>query len=197
MLPLASKIGVDFPYSCAPGVLGGTATEYQLGSLCAGLWFVTARVELWTRHSPRTQASHSACARHRSPAGKSCAEPKTLVAAPCEAGGYCPEGTSRPLPCQEGTFSSAEGLQTADQCTACPAGSFCSSGAVRPTKCSPGTMAPHSSMPACDRCEAGTYQAFYGSTGCEQCPLLGYCEQGAAAPSSCVDGTYGHVTGLR
>ena len=26
MLPLASKIGVDFPYSCAPGVLGGTAT---------------------------------------------------------------------------------------------------------------------------------------------------------------------------
>ena len=32
----AGDFDADFPYPCAPGLLGSTETEFQMGPLCAG-----------------------------------------------------------------------------------------------------------------------------------------------------------------
>ncbi|XP_068174065.1 zonadhesin-like [Antennarius striatus] len=43
----------------------------------------------------------------------------------CPSGHYCPSGTGYPLPCPEGSLSSSRGLKGADECSPCPPGWFC------------------------------------------------------------------------
>lgn len=43
----------------------------------------------------------------------------------CPAGAYCPPGSGGPLPCPIGTFSAAQGLPAAANCTPCTAGYYC------------------------------------------------------------------------
>ena len=45
----------------------------------------------------------------------------------CPAGSYCPEGTSEPFPCPQGTYSPSFGLTREGECLNCTAGYFCNS----------------------------------------------------------------------
>ena len=64
----------------------------------------------------------------------------------CFAGSYCRVGAAAALPCVAGTFSSATGLASPEDCSICPLGAACSTGATEP-----GTLAwskrPHRSGP--------------------------------------------------
>jgi hypothetical protein len=115
----------------------------------------------------------------------------------CQAGSYCPQGAGAPLPCLEGSYSSATNLSSHTQCLPTEPGYFTPKGSVAPLPCGPGSAMPNASMAACDKCVAGKYQPAYGSTSCFECDLLGYCEEGAAGPSPCPTGRYGHKKGLR
>lgn len=49
---------------------------------------------------------------------------ETSDSALCQ-GFFCPEGTSTPEPCEEGTYSSRPGLREASECTLCDGGKYC------------------------------------------------------------------------
>lgn len=44
----------------------------------------------------------------------------------CPPGFFCPRGTGVPVPCPPGSYSSAPGLSSEDQCQPCPPGHYCS-----------------------------------------------------------------------
>ena len=89
---------VDYPYACSAGLLRSADPKHQTTSLCGGL----------------CPASY-AC-----PAGQN---PIT-----CPMGGYCPRGSSVPLPCPSGLYGSTTGLSAISDCTPCPKGFWCSAG---------------------------------------------------------------------
>ena len=95
-------------------------------------------------------------------AGKYQADEGKQACVACKRGSYCPAGASAPLPCVEGSHSSATDLTGADQCDETDPGHFAPTGSTEQTKCSPGTVAPRAEMGACDKCEAGKYQADEG-----------------------------------
>ena len=179
-LPLL-PVDQDFPFACAAGILGSADPTSQSSSACAG----------------------------RCPAGRQCPEEATFKALPCDAGHYCPEGTSVPLPCRAGTYSNATDLVAASDCTdadpgyiattgatqqtACAKGSYTNTSIVTKdscTLCDSGTYQDKSGMAACKPCEAGTYAASEGLSQCIPCPYPLSSEVSGVICSICKEGFY-------
>ena len=97
-------LAVDYPFACAPGLVGGVAAADQASSTCAG-----------------------AC-----PAGYVCPSRPTHIPLICPLGSFCPVGSARSLACPSGAFGSATGLRSADECSPCPGGHWCNSGQAFP-----------------------------------------------------------------
>lgn len=167
---LSQGVGVDedFPYPCSAGILGSNESDFQTSALCAGM-----------------------C-----PEGHKCPNAATTEAIICEAGTYCPEGSSMSLPCPSGSYSSATGLQSVDQCTTCPSGHFCATGSTAPTECTPGSFAASSGSAVCTSCAEGSYQGEKGQASCIVCKAGYYCPSGSSSPVPCEGGTVGAEEGL-
>jgi len=54
-------------------------------------------------------------------------------------GSYCPERAAAPLPCQEGSYSSATNLTDAGECTDASPGYFATTGSNEQTACAKGS----------------------------------------------------------
>ena len=167
-LPEGAFAEEQLPYPCQAGFVGGTTIAEQGSINCAG----------------------------KCPAGFLCPFTPTLTPQPCVAGSYCPEGSLLPLPCPEGTFSSATNLTSAALCTVCPLGHACAVGATAPSECSPGTYSDVLRRATCIPVPAGFYQAAYAAFNYLICELGSYCPEAASAPLPCPAGTYGSATDL-
>ena len=155
VLPQGS-VDTDYPNACAAGILGGESPENQTSALCAGL-----------------------C-----PPGFLCAEVMTLEPEACPQGSYCPEGSSAPLLCKEGTWSNATSLHSATQCALCQVGSACSTGSVVPQRCAAGSFAATKGQAQCVGCPPGRYQASEGATACDTCKPGFWCTADVPVPCS-------------
>ena len=83
---------------------------------------------------------------------------------PCPVGHYCPNGTSYPLGCPPGTYSSTTGLET---CISCPAGYFCELNATTylGNDCPVGHYCPQGTEYSTQfPCDAGSYNPATGAT---------------------------------
>lgn len=114
----------------------------------------------------------------------------------CPIGYYCPTGSSTPLPCPQGSYSSvariAGNLSSDFICTACPAKYACNGTAL---------------TAATGLCYAGYFcklgapypNAYCSSSKCANrygiCPVGYYCPAGTDNPISCPAGTYNNRTG--
>jgi len=94
----------------------------------------------------------------------------------CEAGYYCPAGSTSLTEesCPAGTYNPNPGGTSASNCQNCAPGSFTAS----------------AGLPDCTSCE-GNYQNETGATGCRACTVGSYCETGASTPKPCPAGTKG------
>ena len=133
-----------------------------------------------------------------------------LVCSDCPVGHVCPEGTTEPTPCPQGTFNrhfgatslsqcvlcgmgtfnDQEGGSSGAECTLCPAGSFGNTtgaqGLEACHECRPGSSNAIPGRPQCDACPRGTYQGVYGSTTCHECPAGTYSSViGALSTATC------------
>ncbi|XP_035765653.1 zonadhesin [Neolamprologus brichardi] len=107
----------------------------------------------------------------------------------CPPGLYCPAGTGYPLPCPVGSFSIAQGLKGVDECTLCPPGLFCDSPAIAELS---------QALP----CQAG-YVCLGGSSSPTPsngshgylCPAGHSCPIGSAHEEPCEPGTYSPAPG--
>merc|ERR1740139_2068223 len=167
VLPLGSN-DLEYPFACAPGVLGGSGSSEQTNAACAGF-----------------------C-----PAGFTCGTEATTEPVSCTQGHFCPAGVSAALPCKEGSYSNATILTSAEECGPTAKGFFAPTGSTQQTKCSPGTVAPEASMGACSRCDAGSFQGAEGSQTCKPCPVSSWCAAGSSAPTACKAGTVGRLLNL-
>ena len=107
----------------------------------------------------------------------------------CEPGSYCPPGASAPLPCREGSYSSATNLTRASECMTTDPGFYAPTGSVEQIACAAGNVAPGDGSSTCTACSAGSFQRFGGQTACEVCPSKSYCPEGTATPVVCPPGT--------
>jgi len=114
----------------------------------------------------------------------------------CPRGSFCPRGASAPLPCKEGSHSSATNLQSAARCVPTDPGSFAPTGSTVQTACAAGTIAPMQSMSKCEQCSAGTWQNDEGATKCAGCPRGSFCPRGTVVPLSCEGGSFSNKTNL-
>ena len=114
-------LDVDYPYACAPGVLGSDQPEYQVSPRCAG-----------PTPAGTYQPFEAGTAAIRCPAGSYCPR-GSMQRVSCEIGAGIPFSTtidsnatsSEACVCQRGSYNnatSAGGLS----CAACPAGTNCS-----------------------------------------------------------------------
>ena len=163
-LPPSQAITGDFPYACAPGIIGSTSSAYQVSAICGG----------------------------KCPAGSYCPTKPTLQAMPCPAGHYCPESSSAGLPCPAGSYSNTSQLAQASDCTAVDPGHFAPTGSTAQVACAKGTYTDASMAvkDSCTPCTAGSYQDAEASTACQACDAGSYCPAGAAAPLPCPGGTH-------
>ena len=167
-LPLR-PVDQDFPFACAAGLLGSADPEDQSSSSCAG----------------------------RCPAGSQCPEEATYETQPCDAGHYCPVGTSVPRPCLAGTFSNATNLTAAGECTDASPGHFATIGATtEPTPCSPGSFAAKEGQSKCDHCPAGSQCPEEATYEAQPCVAGHYCPVGTSVPRPCPAGSYSNGTNL-
>lgn len=152
----SEDVTVDFPFSCAPGIVGSAEVALQLSPLCAGL-----------------------C-----PAGKVCGMPRTMEPTPCERGKYCPISTSKAVPCPSGTRmdGSLPFMTSASDCLTCDPGYSCSVGAEAQQMCLPGSVGATAGQAICSLCSPGSFQREYGQTACAACTAGFYCKEGAAEP---------------
>ncbi|KAK3531185.1 hypothetical protein QTP70_015143 [Hemibagrus guttatus] len=104
-------------------------------------------------------------------------------------GFFCPEGSSAPEPCEEGTYSSRPGLREASECTLCDGGRYCTGvGKTKPSgNCEGGFFCKQQSVSA---------TPFDGTTG-GLCPAGSFCSPGSAYPQPCPSGTFSNSTGLK
>ncbi|XP_077422977.1 uncharacterized protein LOC144052618 isoform X3 [Vanacampus margaritifer] len=116
---------------------------------------------------------------------------------PCPAGFFCPRGTSAPIPCPPGTFSSITGNSHLSNCTECTAGYYCQAeGTVQPTLCRAGYYCPPGMAQGTGfPCPTGTVQNQLGASSldaCLPCPAGMFCSQpGLSHPTgSCEAGYY-------
>ena len=142
-------------------------------------------------------------------AGSITPKPKDTI---CPVGNECPEGSSAPTPCPEGTYSNVEGLES---CISCPPGFYCDGGTDQPVKCPAGYFCTGGkSSSTKEQCGLNTYNKFEGQSTCTNCPVgfkcdsLGmtspvicpagyYCPGGGNPATLCPDGTYSEITGLQ
>ena len=137
--------------------------------------------------------------------------PNDPVPKPCPTGAYCPEGSSNPLLCKSGYYSTSTMASTENVCTVCPSGYicdragignykdfpctpgyYCPSGAQLPVKApekyySPGSSA--GSISDLNVCPEG-YFCEEMSTGYSMCPVGTYCKSGVSEPSECGQGYF-------
>ncbi|XP_063692807.1 zonadhesin-like [Bolinopsis microptera] len=129
---------------------------------------------------------------------------------PCEAGNYCPEGSSEQTPCTHGTYNPDQGSTSVSSCKPCEPGQWCSerqsspngpckegwfctggSSSSTPLKgdtggpCTEGSYCPEGS-PEAIPCERGYYcpdtqQAEYNRD--HDCEAGYYCDGGASTPT--------------
>eukprot|EP00966_Prymnesium_polylepis_P050224 1162839-Prymnesium_polylepis.1 len=137
--PGADASSANFPYPCAKGLLGGAEADQQDSPQCAG-----------------------PC-----PSGWYCPTEATVQPVACPPGSYCPNASSTPMPCKEGSFSSATNLESAAQCTRTDPGFFAPTGSVAQTACVAGTVAREGELGECAPCDPGTYQNSTGATECK------------------------------
>ncbi|XP_053757174.1 zonadhesin-like isoform X1 [Panthera pardus] len=136
----------------------------------------------------------------------------------CPPGFFCPRGTGSPMPCLPGSYSSAPGLASEDQCQPCPPGHYCSNpglshvpeaelcdagyiclgGSAVPSpsdgthgyRCPPGFHCP-SGAHSEQPCEPGTFSPLPGADTCLPCPGGTYCQNVATVePTTCPKGHY-------
>nr|XP_057935999.1 SCO-spondin isoform X4 [Doryrhamphus excisus] len=106
----------------------------------------------------------------------------TATGGRCQAGFYCPGGSSEPLPCLPGAFCNISGLALpmgpcspgyycvggateakptdGETGSICPSGTYCVEGSREPELCPPGTFSPVPGLTSkadCQRCPAGFY----------------------------------------
>lgn len=113
----------------------------------------------------------------------------------CQAGTYCPEGSSAEIPCPAGTFNNLVGRFDLTDCYACPPGHFCTEGSTA-------GIQKNVSNVVTNLCKAGYYcrgsaateDPTDGSTG-DICPKGFYCAAGASTPMKCIPGHYCAGTG--
>lgn len=113
---------------------------------------------------------------------------------PCPAGSFCPNITTSPIACSDGSYS----LGYATSCIECPAGHYCDTtrkNAV-PLPCAAGTYS-NLSATVCTQCDPG-----YACKGSDTSPTppSGLCSLGYYCPDglrevACPAGTYGNITG--
>ncbi len=104
----------------------------------------------------------------------------------CEAGTSAVVGSNSCSGCPLGTFSS-NGYPV---CLPCQTGTFASAeGSAECTKCPPGTYASSMGSVACIQCPAGKY-ASSSATTCYSCPTGTYSGKGYAQCTNCPSGTY-------
>ena len=167
-LPSRLPVEDDFPFACAPGLLGSTDPASQISARCAGL-----------------------C-----PAGHLCPNERTTMPAACPVGFYCPMGSVTPSVCPPGTFSNATNLTSAAECRACPPGHWCSGGEA--VACIVGFYNPNAGASAqgtCIRCPPQSTTRSAASAHVSDCVCLpGYLDQVASRGSvhcvKCVVGTH-------
>ncbi|XP_029373644.1 multiple epidermal growth factor-like domains protein 6, partial [Echeneis naucrates] len=107
----------------------------------------------------------------------------------CPSGHYCPSGTGHPLPCPAGSFSVSRGLKEVGECPLCPPGRFCDKPAI---------PVYSDALP----CHAG-YVCLGGSSSPSPsnifhgylCPAGHRCPAGSANEVPCEPGTYSPAPG--
>ncbi|KAM4567238.1 uncharacterized protein PAE49_010636 isoform 2-T2 [Odontesthes bonariensis] len=106
----------------------------------------------------------------------------------CPLGFYCPDGTSTPKPCPEGTYSSRSALSDGSECTPCGGGQYCTG---------VGLVEPSGSCKERFYCRVGAKSAtpVDGPTG-GLCPPGSYCPLATSSPFPCPSGTFSNSTGL-
>lgn len=90
-------------------------------------------------------------------AGFYCPYFATTIEIVCPINHYCPQGTSDPINCWQGTYSDNTGLQLASECQNCTVGSYCVAG-TSPQPCPLGKYNPNlggSSLNSCLDCTPG------------------------------------------
>ncbi|XP_037124116.1 zonadhesin [Syngnathus acus] len=119
----------------------------------------------------------------------------------CPAGFFCPRGTSAPVPCPAGTFSSITGNSHLSNCTECTAGYYCDvEGTVKPTLCLAGYYCPPGMTEGTGLpCPTGTVQNQLGASSidaCLPCPAGLFCSQpGLSHPTGLCEAGYYCPTG--
>ena len=109
----------------------------------------------------------------------------------CATGSYCPAESTKPQPCQNGTFSTEMGLSDARGCVPCKRGFYCTTdvpeeicdagyvcekGSSTPQpvdsqhgyRCQPGTYCPRGAVESIS-CPVGTFNNQYGQGQCTPC----------------------------
>ncbi|GFO49401.1 multiple epidermal growth factor-like domains protein 11 [Plakobranchus ocellatus] len=106
----------------------------------------------------------------------------TSQATICSVGHYCPEGSSTPSPCPQGTYTNTQGLVNITQCTDCDPGMYCNdTGLSSPVaQCDPGFYCPGG--------------ADVSSPVSTPCPIGLHCPMGSALPQPCPAGTYANFS---
>ena len=156
----------DFPYPCAPGIIGRTLdVSAQSGPQCSGL-----------------------C-----PPGHFCPA-NTSQPRLCPKGHFCAEASPAASPCTAGTWSNVTGLKAEHECNACPAGHACALASTAPMACVPGSFGAQPKQATCELCRGGKYASTAGKTACEEC-IPGYlCVEGSSAPQPCPAGTHANAS---
>ncbi|XP_026169217.1 uncharacterized protein LOC113134191 [Mastacembelus armatus] len=107
----------------------------------------------------------------------------------CPSGHYCPSGTSYPLPCPPGSLSISSGLRGVKECPPCPSGLFCDRPAI--TRLSD-ALPCHSGYVCLGGSSSPTPSD--GSHG-YLCPAGHSCAVGSASEVPCEPGTYSPAPG--
>ena len=100
------------------------------------------------------------------------------LAEPCPQGYYCPAGSSIPIPCQNGTFSSVTHATSSAACGPAPPGTTAVDGVPYTYPCLPGYYCPGSSVQ--NPCAATTWNPVAGSSSvsdCVPCPAGYLCDE--------------------
>jgi len=109
----------------------------------------------------------------------------------CPKGFYCPRGSTSPIGCANGTYSSELGRSA---CLTCPAGFYCINNAQTPTDCPQGHFCPSGTGTTIPSCPPGTFTDQFGLdklSECALCPGGKYCLGGGASPDgNCIAGIY-------
>ncbi|KAK2847209.1 hypothetical protein Q5P01_010208 [Channa striata] len=107
----------------------------------------------------------------------------------CPSGYYCPPGTGNPLPCPAGSLSVSRGLRGVDECPPCPSGLFCERPAISELSDARPCHAGHVCLGG-----SSSPAPLDGSHG-YICPAGNSCPVGSVSEVPCEPGTYSPAPG--